>query len=135
MTGMDRPEQEKSARGGWVSRSQALGAILMAAAVVIGLGVIVIRQNRAGSGVEIIRAAEQGPLYRVDVNRAEAPDLMLLPGIGEVRAERILKARRENGPFASFEAFGKAAGLSESQLAEIQKVATLGDPNGEGVGN
>ncbi len=43
--------------------------------------------------------AVQGPL--IDLNAATAEQLATLPGIGEVRAERIVRSREEDGPFAS----------------------------------
>jgi DNA uptake protein ComE-like DNA-binding protein len=127
MNRVENPENQQGSRGAWVSRSQTLGAILMAVALVAGLSIILVQQLRTGSGVEVVRTAESGPIYRVNVNRADAPELMLLPGIGEVRAERILNARGESGRFGTFQEFGAAAGLSESQVAEIEKVATLGE--------
>jgi len=46
----------------------------------------------------------------LNVNRATAAELQLLPGIGKRRAEQIVE-RREKKPFASLEDLGRIKGL------------------------
>jgi competence protein ComEA len=47
----------------------------------------------------------------VDVNLASAEELQRLPGVGPVLAERIVRWRRENGPFRSEEELEKVPGI------------------------
>ena len=49
------------------------------------------------AGVAAAAPAAPGP---IDLNSADLDALESLPGIGEVRAERILSSRQEDGPFA-----------------------------------
>jgi DNA uptake protein ComE-like DNA-binding protein len=41
--------------------------------------------------------------YKMDLNRADAFELSLLPGLGRVRAERIINEANKNGGFDSWE--------------------------------
>lgn len=109
-----------------IMRLDALAATLLAVVLVFSLGVIIYRQNQAGKNIRVIHSPDEA-IFRVDLNRAEAPELMLLPGIGEARAKRILDWRAANGRFESFDQFREVAGLSESAVDEIRAAATLGD--------
>ena len=72
----------------------------------------------------------QGPPgeYRIDLNQATAPELALLPGIGEVKAARIVAYRREHGPFAAVEDLLAVEGVSESLLGRLRPYVRLGPP-------
>jgi competence protein ComEA len=47
----------------------------------------------------------------IALNRASAPDLERVPGIGPVRARAITEDRRARGPFASVAALDRVAGI------------------------
>lgn len=63
---------------------------------------------------------------RLNINTATADDFVLLPGIGEVLAERIVEYRRKNGLFASVDDLMNVKGLGQSKLEEIKKYITIG---------
>jgi competence protein ComEA len=68
----------------------------------------------------------------VNINTASAAELALLPGIGEVRAERIVQSRREDGPFASVDELLERELISASVFEEIADLVTVGLPAGAG---
>jgi len=74
---------------GWV----VLGALALTA--VAGLGLAWWARERAAA-----RAPDPEALQlRLDVNRASAGELQLIPGIGASRATRIVRARQKRGGF------------------------------------
>ena len=56
----------------------------------------------------------------VNINTAGIEELTDLSGIGNVYAERILKYRAENGPFASIEDIMNVKGIGEKTFAKIK---------------
>ena len=52
-----------------------------------------------GRLIDIDRADPLTAEFKVDVNRAQWPELAQLPGIGETLARRIVSVRSEGGPF------------------------------------
>ena len=57
----------------------------------------------------------------LDINRASARDLELLPGIGPVLAARIVTTREQQGPFASPEALLAVPGFGPERLARLKE--------------
>lgn len=57
---------------------------------------------------------------RINVNTATLDDLMTLPGIGEKRAESILKLREEKGSFQTVEELLEAEGIKEGIFEQIK---------------
>jgi comEA protein len=56
----------------------------------------------------------------VNVNSSQAEELLKLPGVGPVLAERILKFRDENGPFKSIDELDKVKGIGPSKLERLR---------------
>ncbi len=63
------------------------------------------------------QAADDG---RVDLNMAGKEELMTLPGIGEVKAEAILRYREEKGRFASVEELKEVEGIKEGVFGKVK---------------
>ena len=66
----------------------------------------------------------------VDINRANALDLSVLPGVGPALAEAIVTDRRENGPFADLEDLERVKGISSRTVEGLRAFATCGDDEG-----
>jgi len=60
------------------------------------------------------------PAQMVDLNRATKQELMTLPGVGEVIAERILVYREEHGAFAAVKDLLKVKGIGKKKLERIE---------------
>ncbi len=80
----------------------------------------------SGAGVA---SSSQAPL--VDINTASAAILETLPGIGEVRAGRIIDSRERDGPFASADGLLERDLISLAVFEEIADLVTVGPSSGQ----
>ena len=62
----------------------------------------------------------------IDINTANLSELMELPDIGEVLAQRIIDYRAENGPFDTIEDIMKVYGISDKRYAKIKDLICIG---------
>ena len=56
----------------------------------------------------------------VNINTASSQKLQELPGIGEVKAERIVEYREQNGPFTSASQLTEVNGIGQGTLKKIK---------------
>jgi competence ComEA-like helix-hairpin-helix protein len=63
---------------------------------------------------------QDGPLYRLDLNRAGTSELGQLEGIGPRLAERIVTHRKTHGPFRSTHDLRQVSGIGPKTFARIQ---------------
>jgi competence ComEA-like helix-hairpin-helix protein len=68
---------------------------------------------------------------RVDLNRASREELLALPGVGDVLAERIIAHRERTGGFASLEDLRDVAGVSDRVFADLKPLVTTAAAAGE----
>jgi len=61
-----------------------------------------------------------GPLYRLDLNRAGAAELAQLEGVGPKLAQRIVAHRKQNGPFRTVNGLRQVSGIGPKTFARIQ---------------
>ena len=115
----------------WVRRTETIAAFVLAVLFLAWAGTVLVRQRLAGKGIDVVRSSAETSRYKVDLNVADKGELMLLPGIGDVRSERILAWRSEHGRFQSLDEVKAASGLSDNALAAIRDVITLGEPERE----
>ena len=115
------------AASSWVTRADAVATLTLAVILAVWLACIVAGQYTAGRDIRVVQAQAGAVEYRVDVNAAGAPELMLLPGVGAARANRIIAWRNEHGPFTSLEYFRRAAGLSGKDLERIKGLISFSE--------
>lgn len=65
-------------------------------------------------------------IFPIDLNTATREELMALPGIGEVFAQRILTYREKNGPFTSLDELGNVPGIGPARLEELKDYLITG---------
>jgi competence ComEA-like helix-hairpin-helix protein len=61
---------------------------------------------------------------KIDINTATKEQLMDLPGVGEVLAERILRVREKTGKFGTIEDLRAVKGLSRNKLERLRSMIT-----------
>ncbi len=68
-----------------------------------------------------IERTEQRPLsFQLDINRADTAEWSVLPGIGEMLAQRIVNSRRDNGPFHRHDDLLRVHGIGPRTLDRIR---------------
>ena len=64
---------------------------------------------------------------KIDINTATLQQLQMLPGIGEVIAQRIVDHREENGLFINIEDIMNVSGIGEKKFEQIKEYIKVGD--------
>ena len=84
-----------------------------------------------GGGDEGGLPSELLPGQILDLNRASAEELRLLPGIGEKLSRAIVEDREQNGPFGSVEEITRVPGIGEKKLEALRDLVyvDLTDPD------
>ncbi|MFN4080376.1 MAG: helix-hairpin-helix domain-containing protein, partial [Saprospiraceae bacterium] len=81
------------------------------------------RPVMASGGESMGKSGGGGP---VDVNEAQIDDWVRLPGIGAVRAEKIIRFREKLGGFAEIEQVAETYGLPDSIYRQIRPMLVMG---------
>lgn len=63
---------------------------------------------------------EKDGLFLININKADVDMLMMLDGIGEVMAQRIIDYRTEHGAFESVEDLLEVKGIGEKTLEKMK---------------
>ena len=58
-------------------------------------------------------------LLQIDINEAEVREFALLPGVGPVRAQRIIDDRQQNGRFSSIEDLSRVHGIGQKTIDQL----------------
>lgn len=61
------------------------------------------------------------PLKKININTALAGDLQLLPGVGEVMAERIIEYREQKGGFRKPEDIKNVKGIGDKKFEQMKE--------------
>ena len=72
-----------------------------------------------------LSAPPRSPSAALDLNSATKQDLLSLPGIGKVTAERILRRRAELGRFSSVEELTEVERLGKVKVDRIRGLVTV----------
>jgi len=65
-------------------------------------------------------AEEPFPGFPVDINRADVPALMLIPGVGTRTAEAIIAEREKKGSFSSIKDIRKVRGIGQEKFKAMR---------------
>jgi competence protein ComEA len=74
-----------------------------------------------------ISADEGRAAQKININRAEAWLLEALPGIGEVKAQEIIKYREQNGLFQDINELMKVPGFGDIMFEKVKDFITVYD--------
>jgi competence ComEA-like helix-hairpin-helix protein len=70
--------------------------------------------------IEIDPSKPLAARFEVDVNTADVPELMQLPGVGTKMAGRIVASRKTEGPFHQYEDLLRVRGIGPKTLEHLR---------------
>ena len=125
---MATDESGGGAGPGHVSRREAIAVAVLATALLIAVAISGVFTPAEVSVVSVDSGiafeAERG----IPVNTARVDELMLLPGIGAVRAAAIVAYREDRGPFGSIDSLTNVPGIGPVTVERLRTFATVGEP-------
>lgn len=74
-------------------------------------------------GEEVLVESEESG--KININKASKEELMTLPGVGESRAESIIKYREDVGAFQNIEDIMQVSGIKEGLFEKIKDLITV----------
>jgi competence protein ComEA len=102
-------------------RADQIGAALLGGAALVALAVYYVALGQWRGGWIDVDAAAPAPIrFQVDINQAEASELLLLPEIGDALAARIVAERRANGPYRRHDDLRRVRGIGPKTLDRIR---------------
>jgi len=116
----DRPVAENRVRPWITLRDQVSLLALAASLLVLMVSYWFYRGGHRGELILIDRAPPLQARFQVDVNRANWPELIQLPAIGETLARRMILERTENGPFRNLDELTRVRGIGLRTLERIR---------------
>jgi len=94
--------------------------MLVAVALVAMVGWWMSQGGWQGRLIEIDRAEPLTFQFTVDINEADWPELLQLPGVGEIMAQRIVESRKTAGPFADHDDLRRVRGIGPKTLERLR---------------
>lgn len=77
----------------------------------------------SGSTVLQVATADEGN-GKIDINHADSAQLQTLHGVGPATADKIIRYRQANGPFATIEDLVRVSGIGEKTLEKLRDAIT-----------
>ncbi len=116
----DEPPAEKGSRPWITLRDQGSLLALAASLLVLMACYWLYRGGQRGELIQIDRASPLQARFQVDINRADWPEMIQLPGIGETLARRVIVERTENGPFLDLDELTRVRGIGLRTLERVR---------------
>ena len=101
-------------------RDQASIAVLVGSALALLAAAWWRHGGMRGELVDVDRAPPLVAEFQVDVNRADWPELIQLPGVGQVLAERLIAERERGGAFRGIDDLERVRGIGPRTLERIR---------------
>jgi competence protein ComEA len=120
--------------------------IFLLAALAVGSGItlykrshprfapeLVLQSTQSPPAQRVVDASDQAPGEKtlIDINRAAAKELDLLPGIGPALSRRVVEYRQINGPFAKIEDITRVQGIGPKIFQRIRDYISAGPDTAE----
>ena len=122
---------------GWLlrARDQSSVATLTVFSLLLIAGSWIYYGGLSDRSIDIEHAEPRQISFQLDINAADWPEWTVLPGIGEVLANRIVESREAEGPFQDHADLLRVRGIGPRTLSRIEpyllpmpKSATVAGP-------
>ncbi len=116
----DEQSAEKHSRP-WITLRDQGSLLALAASLLVLMGCYwLYRGGQRGELIQIDRASPLQARFQVDINRADWPEMIQLPGIGETLARRVIVERTENGPCLDLDELTRVFGIGPRTLERVR---------------
>jgi competence ComEA-like helix-hairpin-helix protein len=88
----------------------------------------------AGGNDRLVEANDYPPCaasFQVDINAADLPELIMLPGIGDTLAHRIIDFRKKNGPYTKPDDLMEVRGIGIKIMERLRPYVLTGETKSE----
>ena len=103
------------------SRKESLATFFLITTILIGTGIkYAIDQHWWLPETEVVDTDTESIKLKIDLNRAEWYELIILPGIGEKKARTIVECRKETGAFKNIEQLCEVNGIGIETVKRIK---------------
>ena len=110
------------------SRKESLATFFLITAILIGTGIkYTIDQHWWLPKTEVVDTDPESIKLKIDLNRAEWYELIILPGIGEKKAMAIVEYRKESGGFKTIEQLCGVNGIGIHTVKNIKDRLFIGN--------
>jgi competence protein ComEA len=95
-------------------------ALLVALALAAIGGCWIVRGGWHNELIDADHSPRQTARFQVDINQAELPELLQLPGIGDALASRIIDSRKKDGPFIKLDDLQRVQGIGPKIMERLR---------------
>jgi len=117
---MSRPDSPKPLNNLLRPREQRTVGVLAVGALALLAAVWWRHGGHRGQVIDIDRAPPLVANFQVDVNKADWPELIQLPGVGRTLAQRLIDQREQNGNFRDVDDLMRVGGIGPRTLERIR---------------
>lgn len=104
----------------------AAASLLLAGLLVSASGRPAIDREPVPRAANVAARDERALGLKIDLNRADARELALLPGVGPVLAGRIVRSRRQQGDFDTVRHLDRVRGIGAKTIQAVAPLCTTG---------
>jgi competence ComEA-like helix-hairpin-helix protein len=110
------------------SRKESLATFFLITAILIGTGIkYTIDQHWWLPKTEVVDTDPESIRLRIDLNRAEWYELIILPGIGEKKARAIVEYRKRSGRFKTIEQLCGVNGIGVKSVKRFEDLVFISE--------
>ena len=110
------------------SRKESLAVFFLITTLLVGTGIkYAIDQHWWLPETEVVDTDPESIKLKIDLNRAEWYELIILPGIGEKKAREIVEYRKRAGGFKTIEQLCGVNGIGERTVSRFEDLVFISE--------